>query len=591
MENRARVSTPSTTLSLLHPRSKTARHRALAVVLCLRASALLAQDPHAQRNPSSRTTHNVPVPSARAAQRSGPVKIDGHIDEDAWARATPITDFTQADPQEGKPATQRTEVRFLYDDAALYVSARMYDSEGPAGIVTRLVRRDALMESDWFQLAIDGYHDHLGRALFQVNPSGVKFDALGSGSSNPDPSWDPVWEVATSVDAGGWTAEMRIPYSQLRFSQTEVQTWGLQVRRFIQRSQEQDQWSFWTKTEIAGPSRFGHLEGLRIASVPRHVEVVPYVVGRARYVQPSQPGDPFNNGQRKDTRVGGDVKALLTSNLTLNLTLNPDFGQVEVDPASVNLSAFETFFEEKRPFFVADAGIFDFGTANCFFCSTLSSMESFYSRRIGRSPQGADLAANAGQFADIPENSTILGAAKRTGRTGSGVTVGLLDAVTREERARISSTDIPQFTRSVEPLTNYFVGRTTRDFRGGDVVIGGIASSVVRSLRDSALAQRLNQHSEAVGADLVVNWDKKTYTFLASTELSSISGSPAALLRAQRSSARYYQTSTGRRPSIRARPVSRSTTSPSSAEPTTSGSRPTSHTTGRSPRAGFAMRT
>ena len=515
--------------------------------LCLVAGLLLhpalgmaqrqADDTTAQRA----TAHAVSVPSATAVRRDGPIRIDGHIDEVAWSKATPLSEMTQIDPEEGKPATQRSDIRFLYDDEALYVSARLFEAEGPAGIRTRLVRRDADMESDWFQVVIDGYHDHLGRAFFQVNPSGVKFDALGAGNSNPDASWDGIWETATSIDSLGWSAEMRIPFSQLRFSRQEVQVWGLQVRRFIQRSQEQDQWSFWKKTDPGGPSRFGHLVGLRIPGVSRHVEVVPYVVGRSRHVRPDQPGDPFNDGSRQDARVGGDVKALLTSNLTLNLTLNPDFGQVEVDPASVNLSAFETFFSEKRPFFVADAGIFDFGNFNCYFCSNVSSIESFYSRRIGRAPQGADLAYNAGQYADVPDNSTILGAAKITGRTESGLTVGLLDAVTRKETGRVQTPGIPEFTREVEPLTNYFVGRTTRDFRNGDIVLGGIATSVLRRLDDPALADRLNKHAEAIGSDLVVNWDKKTYSFLAAAELSNIDGTPAAVLRSQRSSARYYQ--------------------------------------------------
>ena len=517
----------------------TVRPHLIAFLIVTLASAVGAQGPGSAS--PAQSTHASPVPSATAARKAGPIVIDGHINEDAWRQATPITDFTQVDPEEGKPGTQRTEVRFIFDDDALYVAARMFDTEGRNGIVTRLVRRDANMESDWFQVVIDGYHDHLGRAFFQVNPSGAKFDALGIGANNPDASWDPIWEVATSIDSLGWSAEMRIPYSQLRFSQQEAQTWGLQVRRFIQRRQEQDQWSFWRKNEVGGPNRFGHLEGVRIARVPRHVEVVPYVVGRSRFVQPATPGDPFNNGRQKDTRVGGDVKALLTSNLTLNATFNPDFGQVEVDPATVNLSAFETFFEEKRPFFVADAGVFNFGNFNCYFCSNVSSVESFYSRRIGRAPQGADLAANAGTYSDIPENSTILGAAKITGRTQGGLTIGLLDAVTRKESARVFSPGAPQFSREVEPLTNYFVGRATRDFKSGDIVIGGIATSVVRSLGDSSLKSRLNDHAESVGADLVLNWDNKNYSLLATTELSNINGSPGAILRAQRSSARYYQ--------------------------------------------------
>ena len=209
----------------------------------------------------------------------------------------------------------------------------------------------------------------------------------------------------------------------------------------MQRSHEYTQWSHWKKTEIGGPSRFGHLEGIRIGSVPKHLELLPYAVTRSRHIRPDAPGDPFNDGSRQDMRFGGDVKALLTSNLTLDATINPDFGQVEVDPATVNLSAFETFFEEKRPFFVAGSGIFNFGNASCYFCSNFSSIESFYSRRIGRAPQGAGLAYDAGEYADVPENSTILGAAKITGRTSSGVTLGLLNAVTRREMASVVTDD------------------------------------------------------------------------------------------------------------------------------------------------------
>jgi hypothetical protein len=488
----------------------------------------------------TRQTHAVPVPSATATFRQGPVVIDGKLDEEAWTKAVPITEFRQIDPDEGKPASQRTDVRFLYDDDALYVAARMYDTAGAAGVVTRLVRRDADMESDYFQVVIDAYHDHLGRAFFQVNPSGVKSDALGVGSSYPDPSWDGIWEAAATIDSLGWTAELRIPYSQLRFSQQQVQTWGLQVRRWIQRRNEQDQWSWWGKTEVGGPSRFGHLEGVRIAHVPRHMEIVPYAVARSRFIRPSAAGDPFNDGSVHDMRVGGDIKTLLTSNFTLDATLNPDFGQVEVDPASVNLSAFETFYSEKRPFFVAGSGIFDFGSANCYFCSNFNSVESFYSRRIGRSPQGADIAYGAGKYADVPESATILGAAKITGRTARGMTVGLLNAVTRREMARIVDAD-STFTREVEPLTNYFVGRATQDYRGGDIVVGGILTSVARRLKDDVLRQRLNAHAEAAGLDLVAQWNKKTYALYATAEYSTITGDSTAILRAQRSSARYFQ--------------------------------------------------
>jgi hypothetical protein len=521
--------------------SQLARFTRRSIPMLLAALVTLPAEGQRSDSAASRSMHAVPVPTAVAAPKTGSITIDGRLDEEAWAKGTPITEFTQVDPKEGEPGTQRTEVRFLYDADALYVGARMFEKNGPKDIVTRLMRRDADMESDYFEVVIDAYHDHLGRAFFEINPSGVKYDALGVGTSFPDQSWDAIWEAGTKIDSLGWTAELRIPYSQLRFSRQEAQTWGLQVRRYMQRSHEYAQWSHWKKTEIGGPSRFGHLEGIRIGSVPKHLELLPYVVTRSRHIRPAAPNDPFNDGSRQDMRFGGDVKALLTSNLTLDATINPDFGQVEVDPATVNLSAFETFFEEKRPFFVAGSGIFNFGNANCYFCSNFSSIESFYSRRIGRAPQGAGLAYDAGEFADVPESSTILGAAKVTGRTSGGYTVGLLNALTRREVASVVQSDGTRLRQEVEPLTNYFVGRATKDYRNGNLVVGGIGTSVVRRLGDAALRDRLSTHAEAIGTDVVLTWDKKNYQLLASAMLSNVAGDSAAMMRVQRSSARYFQ--------------------------------------------------
>lgn len=484
--------------------------------------------------------HTTPVPSTRAVRRTGPIVLDGKLDDEGWRNVEAVTEFKQIDPHEGQPASQRTEVRIVFDEEALYVAARMFDSLGARGVTTRLVRRDADMQSDWFHVVIDSYHDHLGRAFFQVNPSGVKFDALGVGASNPDPAWDPIWETAAQIDSLGWTAEMRIPFSQLRFSRSPTQTWGFQIRRFIQRTQEQDQWSFWTKTEPGGPPRFGHLEGVTIGGSPQHLEVMPYAVARSKHVRPALSGDPFNNGSVQDAHVGADAKYLLTSNLTLDATINPDFGQVEVDPAVVNLSDFETFFDEKRPFFIEGAGIFGFGSFNCMFCSNVSSLESFYSRRIGRAPTGADLAYDAGKYADVPTASTILGAAKITGRTSNGFTVGLLDATTNRMTARVMDASGRRFNETVEPLTNFFVGRVKRDYLHGNLVIGAIGTSVVRAL-DSTFESRLNRHSEMVGTDIRYTWDNQRYSLIASGAVSSISGDSLAVLRAQRSSAHYFQ--------------------------------------------------
>ena len=484
--------------------------------------------------------HDLPVPAIAATRRGSAIVIDGRINEPAWAQTPVITELLQIDPDEGKPASERTEVRILYDDEALYVSGRMFDSHGAGGVTTRLARRDANNDSDGFQIVIDSYHDHLGRAFFQVNPSGVKFDALGVGASNPDDAWDPIWDVATSIDSLGWTAEMRIPFSQLRFAPADVQTWGLQIRRFIQRRQEMDQWAFWNKTETGGPPRFGHLTGLELKRAPQHLELLPYVVTRSRHVRPEKPGDPLNPPSMQDMRIGGDVKYLLTSNLTLDATFNPDFGQVEVDPAVVNLSAFETSFPEKRPFFVEGAGIFDFGSFSCFFCSNVSSIESFYSRRIGRVPTGASLATDAAKYARVPENSTILGAAKVTGRTRNGFTVGLMNAVTKQMHADAMAADGRTFDIVVEPLTNYFVGRLKRDYRSGNLVLGLMGTSVMRRL-DSTFATRLNRRAEMVGTDVLYTWKNHAYSLAGSAAVSSIEGDSLAIVQSQLSSAHYFQ--------------------------------------------------
>jgi len=489
--------------------------------------------------------HTIPVPSARAQARTSTITIDGRLDDAAWRSAEPVTGFTQSDPDEGQPASQRTEVRFLFDDDALYVGARMFDSEGAKGVHTQLARRDATLDSDWFSIVIDGYHDHQGRAFFTVNPSGSRQDQIGVGSSCCDSGWDPIWETAAQVDSAGWSAEMRIPFSQLRFSRDSLQTWGLQMWRFIQRRQEYDQWSFWKKTEVGGAARFGHLEGVKITTQPRHLEVLPYTVARAKAVQ-TTPGDPFNDGHTQDVRAGVDLKYLLTPNLTLDATFRPDFGQVEVDPAQVNLSAFETFYEEKRPFFIEGAGVFRFGSTRCTFCSNFSGVESFYSRRIGRAPSGASLAYAQGPYADLPDASTILGAAKITGRTGNGWTVGLLNATTRQERARVQREDGSRTNVTVEPLTNFLVGRLKRDFQRGDVVTGLYASSVTRRMTDE-FRPMLNSHSEMFGWDLESYWKNRAYSLRASLMASNVSGDPRVITARQQSSARYYQRPDDRR--------------------------------------------
>jgi len=488
------------------------------------------------------------LPVATATPVAGSIKIDGKLNETAWAKATPITDFRQQQPHEGEPASQRTEVRILYDERALYIGARMYDSLGRRGIRAPVARRDQLLDSngnngafnslttDKLIIILDPYHNQIDQALFEVNPTGVKGDQF-----NGDQSWDPVWEAATQIDSLGWTAEIRIPYSQLRFSRDSAQTWGMQIWRYTDRLREQDMWSFRRLSEAGGPAYFGSLTGLTIGAQPRQFELLPYVESREQYKY-AAPGDPYHSNSYGRMSAGADMKYLLTSNLALDATINPDFGQVEVDPATINLSAYETYYQEKRPFFVAGSSAFDFGNFSCFFCSNTSSLDAFYSRRIGRPPQLNGYVRDLADFADTPDNTTILGAGKITGRTKAGYTVGLLDAVTNRETARYLTGPTPtERTQQVEPLTNYFVGRIKKDLNEGATTIGTVFTSTFRRLSDSVVSDRLRSHAEAGGIDWNHRWGQRSYSWIGSAIVSNVGGSASAVDLTEQSSAHYFQ--------------------------------------------------
>ncbi|MES2176364.1 MAG: DUF5916 domain-containing protein [Gemmatimonadota bacterium] len=491
---------------------------------------------------TSASVHPTAAPSASASPRNGAILIDGKLDDAGWQGAKLITQFTQTQPNEAAPATQRTEVRVLYDNDAIYIGARMFDSLGRTGVRAPLARRDQLLNGDQLTtdkiaIVLDPYHNHLDRVWFEVNPAGVKGEHF-----NNDNSFDPIWEASAQIDSLGWTAEMRIPLSQLRFSRDSIQTWGMQLWRYVDRLNEQDMWSFWKRNEAGGPPYFGHLEGLQFAGRTRQIELLPYAIFRQQYKY-ADPFDPFHKSANGIVRWGGDAKVLLTSNLTLDATVNPDFGQVEVDPATVNLSAFETFFSEKRPFFVAGRQAFSFGNFNCFFCDNVSSLDLFYTRRIGRAPQLNGLVDSRASFADLPENTQILGAGKVTGRA-NGFTVGILDAVTNREAARYrtgATATSPTLTQEVEPLSNYFVGRVRRDFRDGATTFGAILTSTTRKLEDSLLVNRLRSHANVIGFDMEHAWSKRDYSVLASVALSDVGGSDSAMAATQQSSARYFQ--------------------------------------------------
>ena len=514
--------------------------------LTLAALTLAALNSAPAQQPAA---HPTQVPSARAVLATAHVAVDGKLDEAAWTSATPITQFTQSQPEEGKPSALATEVRFLFDDEALYVAARLGEPQGRASIRAPLARRDQLLASngdngsfnslttDKIVISLDPYHNHLDQVLFEINPAGVRGDAL-----NGDASWDPVWEAAAVIGDDGWTAEMRIPYSQLRFSRDSIQTWGLQVMRVADRINEQSTWSFRRRDQSGGSPYYGHLEGLVITERPRQVELLPYVVTGAQFKYTSA-SNPYRGTRDGRFNAGADVKYNLTSNLTLDATINPDFGQVEVDPASLNLSAYETFYDEKRPFFVANRGAFGFSGTSCYFCSNFSSLSPFYSRRVGRPPQLNGYVSSTSTFADTPDDATILGAAKITGRTSNGFTVGLMEALAGKEESRyLPIAGGAQQLQVVEPMTNYFVGRVRKDLRQGATQVGVIATSAIRSLEEDAiLTPTLRSNATTAGVDWSHAWNNRRYRWRGGILGTRVEGSTAAITATQLSAAHYYQ--------------------------------------------------
>ncbi len=475
---------------------------------------------------------------AAASRAAGSIVLDGRLSEEAWTLARPADAFLQREPDEGKPATERTEIRVVYDADALYIGARMFDSE-PGRIVRRLVRRDTEPQSDSVTILLDPHHDHRSGYSFRVAASGAVTDRILYNDTNQDDSWDGVWDAAVSVDELGWTAEIRIPFSQLRYGSQDDQTWGFNAIRYVQRRNEEDWWQLVPTKETRFVSQFGHLGGLTGIRTKSHLELLPYASGGAEATGSVDSGDPYNSGAGAFAGAGLDLKWGLTNSMTLDGAVNPDFGQVEVDPAVVNLTAFETFYQEKRPFFLEGANLYtNFGRSGLTLYGRFGSRypSLYYSRRIGRAPQGlAD-----GEFVDMPDATTILGAAKLSGQTASGWSIAALDAFTSREQARFT-TGATSGSVDVEPATNYFAGRARRDFgqRGG---IGVIGTSVERNLGTDALASRLVNRAYAVGSDGHVFLDaKRNWVVSGSGAGTWVSGDESAITRLQRSSARYYQ--------------------------------------------------
>jgi hypothetical protein len=479
--------------------------------------------------------HGQPV--TQAARATFPISVDGRLGEDEWSQAPVAAAFIQREPHEGAPATEATELRLLYDDAALYVGVRLHDSE-PGRVSRQLSRRDDVAEADSFSIFLDPHHDHLTGVEFQVSAAGVQRDAVVYDDNFESDAWDAVWESAVTVDAQGWVVEMRIPFSQLRFPATARPTWGVNARRIVRRKSEVSWLALVPSSESGLASRMAHLEGLRGIPPVRHLELLPYASVREEYIAPPRAGNPFNDGSRPFGGAGLDVKYGLASNMTLAGAINPDFGQVEVDPAVVNLTAYETFFDEKRPFFTEGAQVFShFARNGSSDYTTFFYPEPtiFYSRRIGRAPQGRAF----GDYVDTPASTTILGAAKLTGRTSGGWTMGVVEAVTGRESAQFSS-GLVSSNIEVEPLTNYFVGRAEREL-GRRAGLGILATAVNRSLGPSLEGQLVSQaYVGGVDGHLLLD-ARRGWVVFGGLAGSTVAGSRPAILRLQTSAQRYYQ--------------------------------------------------
>ena len=455
------------------------------------------------------------------------ISVDGLFTEPEWLATPWENQFVQHEPYEGKEPYQKTEYALLYDENNIYVAIKSYDSS-PDSISLRLTRRD-IYDGDMAGIMFDTYHDLRTGFSFIVSAAGVKADyILSEDGSKEDPTWDPIWWVKTAKTDYGWNAEMRIPLSQLRFKEGEEQVWGMQVIRYIFRKDELSNWQPMKRDKAGFISQFGTLNGIKNIEPKNTLSVTPYAVARTERFE-KEPDNPFRaSGKSNDLAVGLDAKIGLTNYLTLDLTINPDFGQVEADPSEVNLSVYETFFEEKRPFFIEGKNILNYALQ--FGDGDMSEEGLFYSRRIGRKPQyNPDL--EEGEFADVPEFTSILGAAKITGKTNNGWSVGILESVTAEENAEIAGIG-NGYTQSVEPLTNFFVSRIQKDFNEGNTYFGGMITSVNRNINDEHL-EFLHKSALTGGLDFVHKWNDRNWLFDAGFYFSQVKGTQEAISRTQ----------------------------------------------------------
>jgi len=480
-----------------------------------------------------------PHPPIMATRLQGSIGVDGELNESIWQSAPPVTAFHQMEPDQGQPASQKSEVRIAYDDAAIYVGARLWDT-APDSIIARLSRRDESVPSDRFSCYLDPYHDRRSGYYFLVNAAGTMFDGTLSNDGNEDSSWDGVWDAKVRRHDQGWTVEMRIPYSQLRFRPESSMTWGVNFRRVIVRRAEESFLAYQPRDESGFVSRWPDLIGLDGVRPPRSIELLPYFTAKGEYLR-HDPLDPFNDGSAQTPDGGFDLRTGIGSRLTLNASINPDFGQVEVDPAVVNLSDVESFFQEKRPFFVEGQSNFRFGNegANSYWNFNWPEPLFFYSRRVGRTPQG-DWPSTAA-YGDVPLGTTILGATKLTGKITPTTNFGTLHAITARERGDFLGPG-GDFRQDMEPLTYYGVVRGLREFKDRRQGLGLLSTYVRRSFQDGLLETQLNESAFTGGVDGWFFLDKdKVWVVSGYSTLTHVTGTAQRITALQQGSRHYYQ--------------------------------------------------
>ena len=455
--------------------------------------------------------------------------IDGDITDDAWDVVEWSSDFTEKDPDEGTPPTYQTKFKIMYDKKFLYVAIRAYDAE-PDKIESRLSRRDGFA-GDRVNIIIDSYHDKRTAFVFTTTAAGVKGEELTSqNGQNWDDSWNPVWYTDAKVDDEGWTAEMKIPFTQLRFGKAKEQIWGLNVNRTLFRKQERSLWQRIPNNQAGFISEAGELHGLIDLKPQKQFEVQPFTVTQYdKY--PAETGNPFQDGSDFTANAGLDAKIGITNDLTLDLTVNPDFGQVEADPGAIALDGFQIFFREQRPFFVENSNIFDFRIGN-------GRDNLFYSRRIGRNPHNSP-SLNPGEYANVPQNTTILSAAKFSGKTRNGLSVGVLESLTANEYATVRQVNGEERREIVEPMSNFFVARVQQDFNERNSFIGGIFTATNRFLHGNFNA--LHKAAYSSGIDYQHNWKNREYYIEGNMIFSHVMGSKEAIEKTQRSITRLFQ--------------------------------------------------